>query len=111
MDVAGNAEDSGSMQLGGNIELIGFSDIDKAQLVVVKKMVGNYAKKFSEMVKNFEKLSIAMKEIHNVEKPGSYEINAKIMAEGRPINSSVTDRNLFFGIDKALKVVEEMIKK
>ena len=36
------------MQLGGNIQLIGFREIDPARLIVVKKMVGNYVKKISD---------------------------------------------------------------
>ncbi len=100
-----------SMQLGGNIELIGFGEIDRAQLVVVKKIVGTYAKKFSEFLKDFEKLSLSMKAIHDVEKAGSYELNAKLIAGGRPTFASITDRNLFFAIDKVLKKIEEMLKK
>jgi hypothetical protein len=99
------------IQLGGNIELIGFSEIDRAQMVVVKKIVGNYARKFSEMVQNFEKLSLAVKRIHAVEKSENYEITAKLIAAGKPINGSVTDRNIFFGIDKVLKIIEGIIKK
>ncbi|PIN72325.1 hypothetical protein COV21_02535 [Candidatus Woesearchaeota archaeon CG10_big_fil_rev_8_21_14_0_10_45_5] len=110
MDVP-SAENEENIQLGGNIELIGFSVIDRAQMVVVKKIVGNYARKFSEMAKDFEKLSLSLKKIHAIENSENYEISAKLMAGGKPLNGSVTDRNLFFGIDKVLKIIEGMIKK
>ena len=48
------------MKLGGGIELNGFSGIEKAHLVVVKKIVGNYAKEMSEKAKKFEKLLIVV---------------------------------------------------
>ena len=35
--------ETGTMKLGGGIELNGFYGVEKAQLVVVKKIVGNSA--------------------------------------------------------------------
>ena len=40
--------------LGGNITLNGFSALDKGELSVVKKMVGNYVKRFNDLASNFE---------------------------------------------------------
>jgi len=100
-----------NIKLGGNIELSGFSFLDKAQMVVVKKIVGNYARKFSEMSSNFERLSINVKKIHAVENSENYEINARLFANKEQFHASENDRNLFFGIDKVLKKIEGMIKK
>ena len=36
------------LELGGSIQLSGFSGIDGGQMVVVKKIVGNYAKRLSD---------------------------------------------------------------
>ena len=38
-----------TMQLGGNIELSGFSGVDGASMIVLKKIIGNYGKHFSEI--------------------------------------------------------------
>ena len=38
----------GSLKLGGNIELFGIENVQPAQMVVLKKIIGMYARKFSE---------------------------------------------------------------
>ena len=42
-----------NVQLGGNIELSGFRDIDGASMVVLKKIIGNYARRLSELSEKF----------------------------------------------------------
>ena len=93
------------MQLGGNIDLSGFREIDSASMIVLKKIVGNYAKRMSELSKNFEKLSLTMKPVHQTEKSEMYEIHAKLMDNGKLFVSEVTERNLFVAVDNALKKV------
>lgn len=93
------------MQLGGNIQLSGFRDIDGASMVVLKKMIGNYARKMSDIKKDFEQLKITMKPIHETEKSEKYEIHASLIAGGKPVTSEVTERNLFVAVDNALKKV------
>jgi len=98
-----------TQELGGSIELTGFKDMDGATMVVLKKIVGTYARKFSELCRNFEKLSVTMKKVHEREKSEKYEVHAKVLDNGKPIVSAVTDFNLFFAIDSALKKVEKEI--
>ena len=93
------------MQLGGNIELSGFRDIDGASMVVLKKIVGNYAKRMSEIAEKFEKLSLIMKPVHETEKSELYEIHAKLLNNGKLAVSEVTERNLFVAVDSALKKI------
>ena len=93
------------MQLGGNIELSGFRGIDSASMVVLKKIVGNYAKKMSEIAEKFEKLHLTMKPVHETEKSEIYEIHAKLMNNGKPFVSEAVERNLFVAVDNALKKV------
>ena len=100
-----------TMELGGNIELSGFSDLDGANLVVVKKMIGNYAKKLSSMVTNFEKLSLHLKEVHKKEGSGKFELHAKVLFDGKIVTSEMTDRNLYFAIDKSMKKLESELEK
>ena len=97
-----------NMQLGGNIELSGFRDIDGASMVVLKKIVGNYARRMSDLSR-FEKLHVTMKPVHETEKSEKYEIHAKLTRNGKPFVSEVVERNLFVAVDNALKkIVNEL---
>ena len=94
-----------SMQLGGNIELSGFRDIDGASMVVLKKIIGNYGRRLAELSDKFEKLSITMKPIHKTEKSSKYEVHTRLINEGKSVVSEVVERNLFVAVDKALKKI------
>lgn len=94
------------MQLGGNIELSGFKDIDGASMVVLKKIIGNYGRRFSERSDNFESLKITMKQVHETEKIEKYEIHVQLIAGGKPVVSEIIERNLFIAVDNALKKIE-----
>ena len=98
------------LQLGGNIELSGFSSLDGGVMIVLKKIVGNYAKKMSEKVSNFEKLSLTMKLVHAKEKSEKYEIHGKMVDNGKAFTSTITERNLFVGVDSVLKGIIGQIK-
>ncbi len=93
------------MQLGGNIELSGFKDIDGASMVVLKKIIGNYGRRLTEISDKFESLKVTMKPIHETEKSEKYEIHAQLMVGGKPVVSEVVERNLFIAIDNALKKI------
>ena len=98
------------LELGGHIELSGFSSLDGANMIVLKKIIGSYARKLSELAKGFEKLQVHMKKVHEKEKSEKYEIHVKVVVSGKPLTSEVTDRNLFFALDKALKKAQSEIK-
>lgn len=103
--------DEDKVTLGGNIELSGFREIDGGSMVVLKKIIGNYAKRFSEICSKFELLSVKMKKVHEKERSEKYEIHAMVMDNGQPYNAELTDMNLFFAVDKALKKIESEIAK
>src|SRR3989344_2064329 len=93
------------MQLGGNISLAGFKDLDPAKMVVVKKITGNYVRKMQEKTNKFESLSLHLKPVHS----SKYELQAKAIVNGQPYNAEITDFNLFFVLDKALaKILGEI---
>ena len=94
-----------SMQLGGNIQLTGFRDIDGASMVVLKKIIGNYGRRLAELSDKFESLKVTMKPVHETEKSEKYEIHAQLMANGKPYVSEVIERNLFIAVDNALKKI------
>jgi len=93
------------VQLGGNITISGFRDIDGASMVVLKKIIGNYARKIAEMNDKFESLKVTMKSVHEKEKSEKYEIHVNLMNNGKPFVSEVVERNLFIAVDNALKKV------
>lgn len=95
------------MQLGGNIELLGFKDIDGASMVVLKKIIGNYVRRFSEVTNKFEKISVAMKPIDEESK--KFEIDIELINDGKPFTSEVIEKNLFIAVDNALKKIESQI--
>ena len=93
------------MQLGGNIELSGFKDIDGASMVVLKKIIGNHVRRMTEISDKFESLKVTMKPVHETEKSEKYEIHAQLMNDGKAVVSEVVERNLFVAVDDALKKV------
>ena len=95
------------LQLGGNIELSGFSILDGGMMIVLKKIIGNYARRMSDRAKNFEKLSITIKTVHG----SQYELHAKMLDNGKAVTSAITDRNLFVAVDSALKKIMNEISK
>ncbi len=98
------------MKLGGNIQLTGFDKLETAELIIVKKIVGNYARKFSEMCK-LEELHITFKPVHKTKGSEKFEIHAQVLDSGKKYNSKLTERNLFIALDSVLKKVENQIKK
>lgn len=98
-----------NMELGGNINLSGFKVLEKAELVVVKKIVGSYARKFSDLLKGYESLSLNMKEIHKSEGNSQYELHAKLVHGGKVETSEVEGRNIFMAVDSILKKVENLV--
>jgi hypothetical protein len=105
------AEDEDFMELGGMIQLTGFSKVEKSELVVVKKVVGGYARRFSERFKDFKGLHLIMKEVHRREKGGIFEISAKLSFGPKHVSCREEDRNMYFCIDKVLKNVEALAGK
>ena len=97
-------EESDSTELGGNITLVGFKEVDKAELVVVKKLVGSYTRKLADTVSGFESITVTLKLIHHTEEGNpKYELHAKVNVKGNVCATEVVDRNLFVGLDDVLK--------
>ena len=104
-------EEDKPIELGGNIELIGFNNIDRGSMVILKKIIGNYAKNFSEKNTNFEKLSVSMKNADETENSDGYEVNGKLTLGGNPIISKDINTNIFVVVDSVLKKIEELLLK
>jgi hypothetical protein len=101
--------ESDNIVLGGSIELVGFKDLDGGSMVVLKKMIGNHVRKMTDTAENFEKLTVTMKKVGSGS--NKFEIQAKMMDNGRPVTSEITDFNLFFTLDKALSNIQNQLLK
>lgn len=99
-----------TMRLGGNIELTGFSDIDSGSMVVLKKIIGNYAKRFFGECKKFEKLSLRMdvpKEVEQANQKSLFELKGFVTDAGSEYSSHAEGSNVFFAVDAVLKDLEK----
>ena len=87
------------IELGGNITLVNFGDVD-GSMIILKKMVGNSVRKIQEKADNFEGFTLTCKNVHTDNK---FELHAKVVDNGKVLTSQVTDFNLFYTLDKVLK--------
>lgn len=87
----------GSVRLGGNIELFGIENFDNAQMIVLKKIIGMYARKFSE--KGLERLAVSFVD----------GVSVEAVCNGSTHSSSADHDNVFFGVDSALKEIESKL--
>lgn len=95
--------DEEDVRLDSNIQLTGFRDIDGSSMIVIKKIVGTYAKRIAELTKNMQTLHVTLKEVHEREKSEKYEVHAKVIDDGKVFASEIVDRNLFVAVDGVLK--------
>ena len=103
-------KDKDNIQLGGNIELRGFSEFSGGDMIIIKKIVGNHVKRISEIAEKFESIKISLKTIHEIEDSKKFEIKVLLLADGNHA-AEVTERNIYVGIDKILKKVTNIISK
>ena len=95
-------EHNNELRLGGNILLIGFS-LEPMEMVVVKKLIGNYAKKIGEKIECKE-IKISLKK---TEKAQSFlhEISASAETNNGILAADSVDRNLYTAISEALNKI------
>lgn len=87
------------IELGGNIKLENFENIDRGVLVIVKKIVGGYTKQISEKNKDFKEITVTKGDGNDV------KVNCVC---GKEIKAEANETNLFFSLAKAL---EEVLKE
>ncbi len=88
----------GAVRLGGNIELFGVENLDGATMIVLKKIIGTYARKFSE--KGLDRLSVAFV---------GKEIKVEAVSQGSLHAAQAAHDNLFFSLDQALKEIQQKL--
>ncbi len=96
------------INLGGSISLVGFGSLDQVELVVVKKIVGNFVKKLNEH-SSYESLVMELRQ-HKKGKAFLHEINAKAKADNKIFSAMASDYNLYSCISKASeKILAELL--
>lgn len=97
------------IELGGNIQLVGFKELGYAEFVVIKKVVGNYARKFSAH-KPFSALKLSLKPIHKTQdEVTKFEIKGSLERNGTRVHAEIVEHNLFIALDKILKKLESQL--
>ena len=94
------------INLGEKIELEGFKEIASAELVILKKLIGNFANKFGD----FEELKLHLKDVHKTEASVKFEVNGKLKKENKEYNAEVTNYNLFFAVNEVLDRLKKELK-
>jgi ribosome-associated translation inhibitor RaiA len=103
---------SEEVELGGNITLAGFKEVSHAEMVVVKKMVGSYARQLASDLTDFKSLKVTLKNVHKVEDSKKYELHVSVRYRGEHFEVKEVDRNLFVGLDSVLhKATEHAMKE
>ncbi len=90
------------IELGGNITLEGFQNRDYAELIVIKKIVGRYARQLSDQRAGFTSLVVTLR-LHQ----GMHLITAACMVDALLTEASAQEPNLFVALDAALKRLAE----
>jgi len=96
------SKENNGLQLGGNILLVGFS-LEPSEMIVVKKIVGHYAKKISEKI-SYEEIKITLKQTEKA-KLFIHEIAAKVNAGKSILAADTTNHNLYTALSEALEKV------
>lgn len=97
------------IQLGGNIQLSGFNNMEKLNNIVINKIIGNYVKKFRDHSEGFENLHLRLKPVHGSNK--KVELHAKAINHGKILTSEIIDMNLYVALDKVLKKIQAEMER
>ena len=88
------------IELGGNIKLDGFEGVEPAQLIVIKKVVGNFTKQYSEKVEVKELLV-------KLEGDKKYKVSVSLNGE---VKEEDEGDNLFYVLNGLLVKVRDQLK-
>jgi hypothetical protein len=91
-------------RLGGNIELSGFKILNGGEMIIAKKIIGNYARKMEGMCQNFSGLKLRVKPLHHTEeKFKKFELHGQVVDGGHVYPASEVEHNIFVAIDAICK--------
>jgi len=97
-------------KLGGNIALVGFEVLEPAELIVIKKIVGNYVRKMCENG-NYKEMRLTLQQKKHG-KSFKHEIyGLALFGEGR-FHSSSMDWNLYTVVANVCEsILQELLHK
>jgi len=84
-----------TLELGGNIALTGFSKMDGASMIVLKKIIGSYVKGISEKNSDFKKLELILES----KDPMALQVVLNTKEEKK---SQSTNPNIFIALNECL---------
>ncbi len=103
------AEEENGTKLGGNIALVGFEILDPSELIVVKKIVGNYVRKMGNNGE-YQEMRITLQQ-HPHGKSFKHELTAlAIFKEGR-FNSNAMEWNIYNALAQVCDKILEKLKQ
>jgi hypothetical protein len=94
-------------ELGGNIRLVNFN-FDAQEMVLIKKLIGNYAKKI-RTVREYQELKIEIRD-HSRDKVKKFEISALLILDGEKASANAEGFNPFVLLDEVLERVLNEVK-
>ena len=98
-----------TVNLGGNIELNGFSKLDGGTMVILKKIIGNHTKHLHQVCKHFKKVSLTInvpKEIDNAGNKNLFELKGLVVDGEQEFTFESKAANLFVAVDDVMKKLE-----
>ncbi len=101
-DPNSGSNDKGELKLGGNIILVGFS-LEPAEMIVAKKIIGNYAKKIGEQIE-YQDIKIKLKQTQKAQS-FLHEVQADVRAGGDILAANAIENNLYTALSEALEKV------
>ncbi|MBR9675458.1 hypothetical protein GOV05_00425 [Candidatus Woesearchaeota archaeon] len=94
-------QNSETIQLGEKIVLGGFSEVDGASMIILKKIIGNYTRRLIESNPGFEKIEISLDQ-----KKTGFETMISLTIKKEAKEYANKDKNLFVSIDGAFKKIK-----
>ena len=100
--------DADTLKLGGDIVLVGFS-LEPVEMIVVKKIIGTYAKKIKEKTE-YQEIKVTLKK---TEKGKSFlhEVNVDVKSSAGLLTSNITNNNLYTALSEALEKIYNQADK
>jgi len=99
---SGSDDKGDELKLGGGIMLVGFS-LEPAEMIVAKKIIGNYAKKIGEQIE-YQNIKLTLKQTKKAQS-FLHEIQVDVKAGGNILAANATENNLYTALSEALEKV------
>jgi hypothetical protein len=86
------------IRLGGNIELKGFDDVDRQNMMILKKIIGNHVKELTNTSANYQKLEMCLRNCDG----GCFSLDATLVCD-ETMTATHEHPNLLMAVDGLIK--------